>query len=241
VLSKRNIWGYSSFNFTEHAFANRSVVDSLGRRTTQTVNVEGNFRYYNSIGISKTIKFLALDLGVRLRVDGSRNTSFVNGLKNITNQYSIGPQFSIGKYVEKKFSLDLNFGGQYSHSVSSINKDQATSYWTYNADNYFDYRFKKGWSLNTNLSYNFRQKFSASDKDFVQTIWNASIEKKLSKKKDITGILTVNDILNQRQGFSRDLTSNYITERRNTTVQRYIMLSLRWKFSKNRKSSEDDE
>jgi hypothetical protein len=241
VLSKRSIWGYSSFNFTEHAFANRSVVDSLGRRTTQTVNVEGNFRYYNSIGFSKTIKLLALELGIRLRMDGSRNTSFVNGLKNITNQYSIGPQFSIGKYIEKKLSVDLNFGAQYNNSVSSINKQQVTSYWVYNADNYFDYRFKKGWSLNTNLSWNFRQKFSASDKDFVQTIWNASLEKKISKKKDITGILTVNDILNQRQGFRRDLTSNYITESRNTTVQRYIMFSVRWKFSKNRKPSEDDE
>ena len=72
-------------------------------------------------------------------------------------------------------------------------------------------------------------------------IWDVSIEKKIFKKQDITAIVTVNDILNQQIGFRRDISSNYVTENTYTTVQRYALFSLRWKFNKNRKPSEDDE
>ena len=72
-------------------------------------------------------------------------------------------------------------------------------------------------------------------------IWSASVEKKLFKKTDITAILSINDILNQKIGFNRDISSNYISENTYTTVQRYTLLSLRWKFNKNRKASEYDE
>ena len=65
--------------------------------------------------------------------------------------------------------------------------------------------------------------------------------KKIFKKQDITAIVTVNDILNQQIGFRRDISSNYVTENTYTTVQRYALFSLRWKFNKNRKPSEDDE
>ena len=62
----------------------------------------------------------------------------------------------------------------------------------------------------------------------------------MEEKKDLTAILTVNDILNQNIGFNRDITSNYVSENTYATVQRYVLFSLRWKFNKNRKTAEED-
>jgi hypothetical protein len=117
----------------------------------------------------------------------------------------------------------------------------ATDYWTFNHNLWFEYHFKKGWLFSTNYEYNYRQKLTANDRANNVLIWNASVEKKLFKNQDITAIFTVNDLLNQRQGFSRDISSNYITENTYTTIQRYAMISLRWKFAKNRKTDSDDE
>lgn len=241
VLTNRNIWGYGGISFTENAFSNKSSVDSLGRRVTQTVNVNGNYNYRTGFSISRQIKFMKLELSFDPRISGGRNVSFVNGRENITQ--SIRPSAGIGvrRWIEKKMSLYLEYGAGFNHSTSSINPQAITEYWTQNIDIYLDYKFKHGWSLNTNYSYNYRQKLSPTDRNNNAMIWNASIEKKLFKKTDITAILSMNDILNQRIGFNRDISSNYVSENTYTIIQRYTLLSLRWKFNKNRKTSEYDD
>ncbi|MES2371380.1 MAG: outer membrane beta-barrel protein [Bacteroidota bacterium] len=241
VISNRNIWGYGSFNFTENAFSNKSTVDNQGRRTTQTVNVNGNYNYYSSFSISRQIKFLKLDIDLSPRLNGSRNMSFVNDKENITNSFNFGTSLGIRKYIEKKMSVSFSYNAGYNHSTSSINPGAFTEYWTQGMDVYFYYRFKGGFEFNTNYNYQYRQKLSPTDKNNNTMIWNASIEKKLLKKADITAILSVNDILNQRIGFNRDISSNYVTESTYTTLQRYALVSLRWKFNKNRKSGDGDE
>lgn len=241
VLTNRNLWGYGGITFTENAFSNKSSVDSLGRRVTQTVNVNGNYNYRTGFSISRQVKFMKLELSFDPRISGGRNVSFVNGRENITQSIRPSAGIRVRKWIEKKMSLYLEYGAGFNHSTSSINPQAITEYWTQNVDIYFDYKFKHGWSFNTNYSYNYRQKLSPTDRSNNAMIWNASIEKKLFKKTDITAILSMNDILNQRIGFNRDISSNYVSENTYTTIQRYTLLSLRWKFNKNRKTSEYDD
>ncbi len=241
VLSNRGIWGYGSINFTENAFSSKSVVDNQGIRTTETVNVNGNYNYYAGFSISKQVKFLKLDISIDPGFNGSRNINFVNGLQNTTKRFSPSLGVSIRRSIEKKMSFDVSYNAGFNRSESSINAGAVTEYWTQNVRSYIYYKFKGGWELNTDISYNYRQKLSPTDKNNNALVWNASLEKKLFKKADITAILSMNDILNQRIGFNRDITSNYISENTYTTVQRYTLLSLRWKFNKNRKPSEDDD
>jgi len=103
------------------------------------------------------------------------------------------------------------------------------------------YKFPKGITLNSDINANFRQKLNATDNNNNAIVWNASLEKKIFKKKDIALIVSVNDILNQNIGFNRNISSNFISENTYTTVQRYFLVSFRWKFAKNRKVSEFDE
>jgi hypothetical protein len=240
TLANKGLWIYGSVGFTENAFSNRSIVDNLGRRTTQTVNVNGNYRYNLGVDISRQIKFLKLEVGFEPGLGGNRNVSFVNGTENITESFRITPAIYVRKYIEKKMNLYLTLNATYNHSRSSINTGAVTKYWTRSIELYFDYKFRNDWNINTNYDYDYRQKLSPGDRNNNAMIWNISLEKKILKKQDITAIFTVNDILNQRIGFNRDLNSNYVTENTYTTVQRYAMLSLRWKFNKNRKNSDDE-
>ncbi len=241
VLTRREIYVYGNLSVVENAFSNKSVVDSLGRRTTQTVNVNGNYNYYMGMSFGKKIKFLKLDVSFDPSFNGSRNLSFVNGLENITNSITVGPAVSFRRYVEKKGSVYISYRPSYSFSKSSINTGAVTEYWSHQVYLSGDYKLKKGWNVSTNINANYRQKLSPTDRNTNSVIWDMSLEKKIFKKQDITAIVSVNDLLNQRIGFNRNITSNYITETTYNTVQRYALLSLRWKFNKNRKPSEDDD
>ena len=239
-LSGKEIGIYANATLVENAFSSKSVVDANGVRTTQTVNVNGNYNFYISADYGRKLKLFNLQASFSPSINGSRYTSFVNGIENITRSYTITPSIQIRRYVEKKGSIYLSYNAGYSHSESSINPGAVTAYWTHSIYLYSDYRLKNGWVINNNINANYRQKLSASDKNNNAFIWDLSLEKKIAKKKDITAILSVNDLLNQRIGFNRNISSNYITETTYTTVQRYAMISLRWKFNKNRKSSDDE-
>jgi hypothetical protein len=224
----------------ENAFSNRSVLDNQGRRISQTVNVNGNYNYNLGLNISRQIKFQKIEIGFNPRINGGQTKNFLNGNENITKRISFTPELSLRKSIEKKMSVEISYAYGFNHSTSSINTGAITDYWTQNLSFNFDYKFKKGLSFSSNVDYDYRQKLSPTDRNTNALIWNASVEKTISKKSGITAIVTLNDILNQRIGFNRDISSNYITESTYTTVQRYALFSIRWKFNKNRKSSDDE-
>nr|WP_294995737.1 TonB-dependent receptor [uncultured Sediminibacterium sp.] len=237
--ASKSVWGY--INFTENAFSSKTVVDNKGVRTTQTVNVNGNYNYYLSIGYGRKIKFLNLNYRLSPRISGSRFKSFVNGLENTTNTISISPSVSISKNIEKKLDAYLSYSPTYTSSNSTINRGQQTRYWIQNINLEFSYTILQGFQFNNNIQANYRQKLSPNDRNNNAFIWNISLEKKISKKKDLTALLSVNDLLNQQIGFNRNVSSNFISESTYDMVRRYAMFTIRWKFSKNRKQNDEDE
>ncbi len=226
---------YGSFNFTENAFSSRSVVDNRGQRTTQTVNVNGNYNYYFSSSYGGKIKFMDLSLRFSPRFSGSRYMSFVNGLENTTHSFSITPNVSISKSIEKKLQLYISYSPTFTRSTSSINRGMTTKYWTQSISTELSYTIAPGFNLNNSIEANYRQKLSPTDRSTNAFIWNLNVEKNISKKKDIVAILSINDLLNQRIGFNRNVNSNFISESTYTMVQRYTMIGFRWKFNKNKK------
>ncbi len=91
--------------------------------------------------------------------------------------------------------------------------------------------------LNTDCSLDFRQKTDVFDKNNNSLRWNAKIERKIFKNDAARVGLSVFDILNQNIGFSRNISSNFISERTYTTLRRYFLLTFVWNFSNNGKPS----
>ncbi len=239
VISKRDLNFWSGFTINQNAFSNRSIVDKLGKRTNQTVNVDGNYNYYMGFNFGKEIKLMKLTLSFNPYANGGQYKSFINGLENTTKTFSVTPRVRIGRYVDKKFDFSLSYGPGYNRSASSINTSAITEYWNQSIYLYFNYFSLKNWVFSTNIDATYRQKLSPSDIKNNAFIWNASIENKIIPKKDISIIVSANDILNNRIGYIPSITSNFISENTYTTVQRYVLLSLRWKFNKNKKTSDN--
>ena len=85
ILTNRNIWGYGYLSVTQNAFSNKDVIDAFGRRTYQTVNVDGNYNYYGVFSYGRKIGFMNLDINFGPRINGNRNHNFINGIANTTN------------------------------------------------------------------------------------------------------------------------------------------------------------
>ncbi len=230
---------YMSFNVnytqTNNAITNASFVDALGRRISQSINVDGNYNLSASVNYGFDIApSMNLSLGAGPRK--SRYVNRVNGLNNINDNNSTEISINSGYWSDKWINYWLNASADYNHTTSSINPGIVTKYWTYNLNTNIEFKFKKIKTfIDLNMEANIYQKTTvfADQRDIY--IISSSVRKVLSKNDQWEMKLYVNDILNQNLGISRNASSNFISETTNQTIQRYALLSLIWNFSKNGK------
>ena len=231
VLSERSIYLGTYFTFTNNDISSTYTIDQFGKRTTQYINVDGNFSGglyggYN-IKIPKTKLGAYIDPGANI----SHNNNFVNGLKNLTKSFSLSSRIGLRYFKEEKYNFSASFTPSYSKSNSSISSVAGTDYWTYNYS--FDgsiYPVKK-LEIGTDIDFSFRQKLNAFDKNTDVILWNAFIEKKFLKKDALTIRASINDILDQNKGYDRNIQPNAIVERHYLTFQRYGLITVTWNFN----------
>ena len=233
VLTSRNAYLGVSYSFVDNALSSKSTVDSLGRRTTQFVNVDGNYFLQGYSGYWKQIKKWNLHIGLNANLNISRNTNYVNGLENVNDNKSGTIGVNLNHDKEKKYSFGLHPRFGYTTSRSSIRKDIKTNYWT--NDTEVDATVELPWKLqfNTNAEISIRQKTSVFANNNNVIKWNAWLAKKFWKNNGGEIRFSVFDILDQNLGFSRTATSNFISENRYDTFRRYWLLSFTWNFTKN--------
>ncbi len=232
VLTETNIYSGINYRIIENALGNLSLVDSTGKRTSQTINVDGTHSLSGYLGYG--FKWKKPDLHVNFNADISqnKNSGIVNNLANVTNSsnYTLGA--NLYKSKDKKYELSFRASATFTNSHSSIQSNIKTSYWTYNVSPGFDIFLPKKFQLHSDADANFRQKTSAFDFNTNVILWNAWFGKKFFKGDVLLLKASANDLLNQNKGFNRQVSSNFISQNTYTTIQRYFMLSLVWNFNK---------
>ncbi len=232
ILKQKGVWASASFSTTSNAITNSTITDTLGRTINQAVNVNGNYNASVYIDYNAKIKPINLDAGIGYSNNLSRSNNFVNGQYNTSINASHSFNLNFNKSKEEKYGLYLRGSATYNRSTASIRPDVITQFWTYNTN--LDVNFSLPWKIdfNTDIDGNFRQKTSVFDQNNNVVTWNAAITKKILKKDKGLLKLSVNDLLNQNQGFSRFATSNMVKEDNYQTLQRYFLLSFVWNFAK---------
>lgn len=231
MLTGKSIWINGSFNPVHNAIVTSQTIDS-GITRQQYVNTKGNYNYwfYGSYGMK--IKKADVYVGLNVNSNGSRYVNFVNRVKNIANQKTIGSGFNINKYKENKFDFWLNTNFAYTASSSSGGVIK-NNYWSQNHSAGGNIFITKKFKVGTDADFTYRQKTDVFTGSNTFTVWNANIEYKIFKKNNGVFRLEINDILNQRKGYERTFSTNYIYERYYNTLGRYAMVSFTWNFTKN--------
>lgn len=231
ALSGRSIWINTSYNLRQNAIVTSQVIDS-GKRTTQYVNADGVSNYW--VNASYHFKWKKPNINISFRVggSGSQAVSFVNNQKD--NSDNIRLNGGINFYKDKEDKYNISYGNNFSwhRNVSSIST-ASSEFWTQNHNFGLEIYIKKKWEIGTDVNIELREKVDAFDKNNNVTNWSAYIEKKIFKKNNGEIRLQAFDILDQRIGFDRTITSNYLTERTYEVLRQYFLLSFTWNFSKN--------
>jgi hypothetical protein len=238
VLSERGIYIWSSYTIVNNAFSTKDSVDATGKQYSQTVNVKNTQSFNIEGGYNFKWKKPQIGIGFNGNAAVSTNVNFVNGQENDTRSgnYTLG--LNLDKSKDKAYSFNVNANATYNTSISSIQSSTNTNYWTYlvNADFSKDLPLKFLFDINSNM--NFRQKTALFNTNSNTAIVNASIAKMFMKNDALVLKVGVNDIFNQNTGFSRNISTNNITQSTYTAIHRYGMISVTWNFAKNGKPSE---
>jgi hypothetical protein len=237
VLKSRYMFFRAEYATTDNAISNSSVVDALGRRTNQYINVQGNYYYNGNFYYGMDI-YKGLQFGLGLNGNFSRYVNKVNGIRNVNDNTSVGYNANLSFWGEKWYNFYLNFNANNNTTVSSIRPGSSTNYWSYGINGRPELKFKKiktYFDINIDASIYQKSAVFPGQKDIY--ILSPSVRKVLGKSDSWEIKLYVFDMLNQNTNIQRNISSNFISETSNNGLRRYTMFSLIYNFSKNGKPS----
>lgn len=245
VLKQRGFYTYASFMITANSISTNETTivsgTSVGTRTFQFVNLNGNYNGYSGGGYNFKIMKIDQSFNLGFEISTTRNNNIVStlnnnilsSLTNTTDNSSFGLNFGTYRFKEKKY--DINYNGQvsYNASTSTINKNVKTNYLLHSHNVYLNITLPYKFEANTNVAASFRQKTNLFSGNNNVVIWNAYIGRKLLKNDKAMISLRVNDILDKNMGYERFINSNILREQTYQTLRRYFQLAFNWNFSKN--------
>lgn len=126
------------------------------------------------------------------------------------------------------FSLRPYYGLQLSHY--SLTNSQNKRVHQYGGNFSASYEAPFGLTLSSDLDYS-QTKGYGQGYDVAQWMWNATASYSFLRDRSLTLSLTARDILNDRKNVSRSTGSNFIQDSKFTTLTRYCMLSLSYRFN----------
>ncbi len=230
-LKGSGIWSSLRYSNTYNDFAQKSTVTAEGKRTYQTVNVDGNYSLYGSFYHYFNTKKHGFFFNNNVSFSQSQNVNIINDLNNINTNNSVGLGSRIGKEKEDVYYISLEADWDYTRSETSVRPDVVTDYWISEYDFYAEFYLPKKFVFEFNASHTRRQATSSFDKPINNTIINLELKKKFTEKENWHVSVSVRDLLNENVGFRRSATSNFINENVHTVLRRYFMLTVTYNFS----------
>jgi hypothetical protein len=230
-FKNKNLFAFITARRTMNKIVNFDIIDSVGKRTTRPVNVDGVFDLNGDINLGLPVRFLKGSINFGLNGGYSKSAQFINSVKNNINTVSLGPDVRLDMNLSSKFDLAVNAGYNYNSSKYSLASTNNTKFFTQTYGVDANWQLPKQFFLSTEFSYiintNRAQEFNTS-----VPLWNASISKMFMRYNRGEIKLTAFDLLNQNIGISRTANNNYIEDKRVVTLQRYFLLSFTFSLTK---------
>lgn len=162
-------------------------------------------------------------------IDPEDSKSYLNINNFTSNMYQNVSFMENLRFTYRTTIWEASIGGmaRYSQAFYEISSKNVPATWTNSINGNFILN-SDVIGISTDARYTFYKGYSEGFND-PTLVWNAEISKQLFKNR-LTIAAKVYDILNQSKNTSRTTTDNYVLDRRNNTLGRYIMFSLTYRF-----------
>ncbi|MFN8276228.1 MAG: outer membrane beta-barrel protein [Chitinophagales bacterium] len=233
-----NFFLFAMFNYVQHYVANttllatsdtvlqQAVVLRAGSQLSVPKNVEGYINANLFMNYGFAIPKIKCNLNLSGGVSYSRTPGVINGRLNYSNTITPTAGFNLGSNISEKIDFNITYRASYNIVRNTLATVGTSNYFTHSAGARFNWLFWKGFVFNTtidNTLYTGLQNFNQNI-----FIWNLALGYKFLKDKSLEVRGSVNDVLNQNSGISRNITETYIEDSRNKVLQRYWLLTLTW-------------
>jgi hypothetical protein len=207
--------------------------DSLKATLTMPINMNGAYTGTTFFTFGRPLKgkLKGSSLNLNSIAFYNRVPSMYENRSNYNNTLMLTQTVGINYNWKEKFDMGLNGNISWSNVENSLQKEQNTRYssQTYSLD--MSYTFKHNFILSSDFDY-FVTNGYADGYNQAVPMWNASIAKQFSKSKQYELKLSVNDILNQNQSYSRSTNEYSITDVQSNVLKQYFMLSFTYNINR---------
>jgi len=237
-ITGSNIWASVNGNYTNNAFANSSVFDSIGRTVSKTINVNGNYNGNFYIGMGIPFFSKALQLNPNINGNYNQYSNFVNNKRNSTTASSLTGELEIAVDLDTiAFEIRGNYSINQTRSSLNPNSNKPFSSQEYSAGMRLKLPFKILFETEAEYYIN-SQRTNGYNINYI--IWNANLQKSFFKNENFIIALEANDILNQNISTNRSIQDNVITDNKTNIISRYFLLRLTYKFNSTKTKDNDD-
>lgn len=227
---------------TQNATASRTEYkEETGGRVTKPVNIDGNWNGRANFNFNTALR----DQRFRIGSGSSYNHTTSNGyvyqsanketVKNITNSdnFNQSLRFTYRETYENENTFEANVrasGGYHrARSTATAASDLDTYTFSYGGSAIMNFWF--GLNLSSDISQNSRRGYADEAMNTNQWIWNAQASYSFLNKRQATVSLRWNDILQQRDMVSRNISATSRTDSDSERVTSYVMLSFTYRFN----------
>ena len=228
----RNIYGYVSFNYSDNNITTKTTTDAQNRTTSQFINLDGLPGMYSSLSYSWEYKKIHLRPSISANYNLSGNNSILNEKlvrnRNWNTRFNAGLNYEIKNVLTASYNGSISYTSARSNVGSARNRNTVSHNHNISATGYLPLKFE----LSSDCNMDFQLKNSSFNANFSIIRWNAALQKRFLKKDQLFARLSVNDILNNNTGYSRNISGNNFSESDRLVVKRYWLLTLGWNFSK---------
>ncbi|MCX2479740.1 outer membrane beta-barrel protein [Pedobacter sp. MC2016-15] len=234
ILNGQGFYFRAEYSFITNAIVNYIVTDVTGKNTLRSINLVNKqpHNIFLNTTFSRKINTIDMNTGITFGLNSNKLYSYVNNVLNKTKGSSYSCDFFLSKFNDDKIGGIISFGPTFNKSESSLQPLINDNGWGLkgNSQIYIDLPFKLGAS--SEATYQYRSSTRSFNDTFHRLIVNTALSKRFFKSESLKLVISIDDLLNQNIGFSRNVTGNMITQESFTTIKRYFMTSLIWDFNK---------
>ncbi len=239
--SNRYMMLSGGFNYTFNNIVDYTLIDDLGNSTNTYRNVSGNMGANINFIFNTPLRNKKFTIDNSTYANYYKNIGYTNGEEAKTHNIVLSEKVS-GKFKIDKLETRLELGMTYNITKNNLSNVQDRNTSNYNIQHSVLWKLPCDFSIQNFLNMTY---YAGYGDDFKkkEILWNASVSKLFLKKKRGTLKVEFYDILNDRNNLSRYVSSNYMSDSRTNSINRYFMFSFSYKFNiiKSKGKSDDSD
>jgi hypothetical protein len=201
-----------------------------GAQYSTPVNMSGNWNLNSLITYGFPIDFLKSNLNISGSFGLNRLPSLYNGVRYMTNNYTITPKMILSSNISDKIDFTLSYGSSWNiantadaGSVTGAGFKN-TNYLNQSAMFKLDWIMWKGFTFQNVFNYQNNLGLSQGYNENY-FLWNLSVGKKIFKNQRGEIKLQAYDVLHQNKSLTHNVSAEYYEDDRTNVLKPYYMLT----------------